>query len=188
MFMQNRLVHHLISTKVHCAPPKFTSVENYSLCQKKRTIAQYAQSPSTRGTTKTEKNINCAFLLTNDYTLWTLICMFVVNHQITILDRKKKYSCLLLWCLLWCLFTCNLRGQVDFKQICLDLWTRRFCMRVWTRGTFSQALTWTCHPYNHLPVPHGRVAGQPSPKIVADPVGVSHANRCVQTLGVQTLI
>ena len=28
-FMQNRFVHHLISTKLHCAPPKCTSVQNY---------------------------------------------------------------------------------------------------------------------------------------------------------------
>ena len=29
MFMQNHLVHHLVSTKLHCAPPKCMSVENY---------------------------------------------------------------------------------------------------------------------------------------------------------------
>ena len=45
--MKNRHVHYLISIKLHCAPPKCTSVQNY--------------------------------------TLWTLICTYLVNHRNTIL-------------------------------------------------------------------------------------------------------
>ena len=44
MYMQNRHVHHLINTKLHCAPLKCTLVQN---------------------------------------NMWTLICMYVVNHRMT---------------------------------------------------------------------------------------------------------